>query len=81
MDDRRAEFLILVGDICLTAARARLPVELEHLYGARTRGVPTYVNPARGAEEVGHTGYGNTIRIDDATINLRDITRCTVSDT
>jgi hypothetical protein len=81
MDDRRAEFLILVGDICLTAARARLPVELEHLHGARIRGVPTYVACGRGVDEVDHTGYGNTIRIDDATINLRDVTRCTVGDT
>ena len=81
MDDRRAEFLILVGDMCVTAARARLPVELEHLCGARIRGVPTYVARACGTEEVDHTGYGYTIRIDDATINLRDITRCTVSDT
>jgi hypothetical protein len=80
MDDRRAEFLILVGDICLSAARARLAVEVEHLDGARVGGVPTSVTPARGADEVDGTGYGNTIRINDATIHLRDVTRCTVSD-
>jgi hypothetical protein len=81
VDDRRSEFLILVGDICLAAGRARLPVEVEHLDGTCVAGVPSQVTPARGGEEVDSTGYGNTIGIGGATINLRDITRCTVSDT
>ncbi|MFL5863036.1 MAG: hypothetical protein ACJ780_20045 [Solirubrobacteraceae bacterium] len=80
MDDRHAQFLILVGDICQAATRANLSVDVTRVDGTRVSGIPTEITPAFGAQEVDHTGYANRIRINQDEIQLQDIIQCTIND-
>jgi hypothetical protein len=77
MDDRQAQFLILVGDVCLYAAIADLSVSVKLADGSQRSGVPTGVSPTAGRDEVDHTGYADVIEIADQEVSLRSIVECT----
>lgn len=81
MDDRHAQFLIAVGDLCTAAGLAGLEVEVRPNVdrGERIRGVP-YARraPGAGADAVNETGYARPMAIGDHIIDLADIHECTV---
>jgi hypothetical protein len=78
MDDRYAQFLIAVGDLCAVAAIAGLSVETCTADGARTVGVPGSILRTQGGGQVEHSGYARTFRLDDQYVNLDEIVQCTV---
>jgi hypothetical protein len=81
MDDRRAQFLIAVGDLCTAAGLAGLEVEVRPNVdrSERIRGVP-YPHRAAdaGADTINETGYARPMAIGDHVIDLDDIHECTV---
>jgi hypothetical protein len=78
MDDRYAQFLIAVGDLCVAAALAGLDIEARTTDGTRTVGVPGPLRHAEGDEEFDEAGYAWTLRIDDRVMSLEEIVECTV---
>jgi hypothetical protein len=80
VDDRRAEFLILVGDVCLAAISAQLVVELGLRDGRDVTGVPTRVTPTSGQDEFDSTGYTRTVSINDHEVALPEVIRCAITD-
>jgi hypothetical protein len=79
MDDRRAQFLIAVADLCGAASLAGLEVEVRPAGGpAETaRGIP-HPHAASGGDEVEATGYGRTLAIDGRILNLDEVEQCTI---
>jgi len=78
MDDRYAQFLIAVGDLCVAAALAGLDVEARTADGKRTVGVPGLVRHSDGNEQVDDSGYARTFRIDEHIMHLDEIVECTL---
>ena len=78
MDDRHAQFLIIVGDACLAASLADLPVELLLADGTQLRGVPSRLAPNGGEDEVDDTGYEAGFLIGDAPVRLDAVVGCAV---
>jgi hypothetical protein len=78
MDDRYAQFLITVGDLCAAAALAGLEVEACTADGARAVGVPGSIKRTDGDEEVDHSGYARTFLVDGHLLNLDEIIKCSV---
>ena len=78
MDDRHAQFLIAISELCAAAATAELPVELDTNDGHRLRGVPTPAPFSRGVGEIDDTGYGDPIQVDGIAVALETIRACTI---
>jgi hypothetical protein len=78
MDDRYAEYLIAVGQLCAAAELARLQLEVVTADGQVVIGPVGSPRMADGDVELDHTGLQRTVRIDDAIVNLDEIVRCTV---
>jgi hypothetical protein len=68
MDNRHAQFLIVVADACLGAELAELIVEILTSDGVRYRGIPTKV-------EVDQPGAvdGGTLRVDGSVVDLAEV--------
>lgn len=77
MDDRHAHFLISIGDLCTMAALAGLDVEVITSKPTPIRGVPAPTH-TDGNDQVSDTGYARTLHIGNHTVNLDDITACTI---
>jgi hypothetical protein len=77
-DDRRSQYLIAVGDMCVAAALGSLTVEVMTNRGTRYHGVPGSIRPATGLDEAGDSGYARTIRVDNALVDFGDIVECTI---
>jgi hypothetical protein len=78
MDDRHAQFLIAVGDLCSTAAMAGLQVEILDVRGTTTHGIPGAVRSAGGKDAVDDTGYAKAFRVEDHVVDLEDVVQCTI---
>jgi hypothetical protein len=78
MNDRHAQFLIAVGDLCAAAALAGLEVEACTADGGRALGVPGSLRHTNGAEQIDDSGYARTFRIDGHLVNLDEIVECSV---
>ena len=68
MDDRHAQFLILVADACLGAELGELVVEILTIEGVRYRGVPTVVQ-----DEQPDVADGGALRVDGSVVALEDV--------
>ena len=68
LDDHHAQFLIIVGDACLAASLAGLPVDLQLVDGTEHTGVPSCLSPTEGDNEFDGTGYAPSFLIG--------VTRC-----
>ena len=79
MDDRHAQFLILIGELCLAAANGKLPVTFETTDGSRLIGIPEISTSPGGDDEVDDTGLAGTIHVDGRPMRLQDILRCTIT--
>jgi hypothetical protein len=71
-------FLIAVGDLCVAASLAQLPVEVHTRHGLQVAGVPGMPNRGRGHQQANDTGYAKTLLINDQLLELEDVTACTV---
>lgn len=71
MDDRRAHFLTMLGDACVAAGLASIPVELVLNDGKRMVGTPS----PQFAEDppVAETGYSSLLLINGASTRLQDV--------
>jgi hypothetical protein len=72
MDDRRAHFLTMLGDACMAAGLADIPVELLLRNGRRVAGTPS-PQPRGGGPPVDETGYSSPLLIDGVATELEDI--------
>jgi hypothetical protein len=77
IDDRMAQYLIAIGDVCSAAERASLEVSLVTAAGTTVVGVP-YPHEATRGNELDDTGYARTFRVNDALVNLDEIVALTV---
>lgn len=81
MDDRHAQFLIAIGDLCTAAGLAALEVQVRpgREDGEVARGVPR-PRPSRdgGEPPADATGYPRTLVVGDRIVNLEDVEACTI---
>jgi hypothetical protein len=68
MDDRHAQFLIVVADACLGAELGELIVEILTFEGVRHCGVPTMIE---GEQPDGP--QGGALRVDGSVVALADV--------
>ena len=68
MDDRHAQFLIVVADACLAAELGELIVEVLTIDGVRYRGVPSLVE-----DEQPDAADGGTLRVNGSVVALADV--------
>lgn len=68
MDDRRAQFLIVVGDACAGAELGELIVEVLTIDGVRYCGVPSTVE-----DQQPDAVDGGTLRVDGSLVALREV--------
>ena len=73
MDDQRAQFLIMVGDACVAAGLASLPVQLLLRDQARVQGIPSPSAESDTSQEVDHTGYAQDLLIEGSRVSLEDV--------
>ena len=73
MDDRRAHFLTMLGDACVAAGLANIPVELMLSDGTRMLGTPSPQPASSVSPPVNDTGYSSLLLIDGASARLEDI--------
>lgn len=73
MDDRRAHFVTMIGDVCLAAGLAHIPVELLMRDGARVYGTPSPVVADLEHPPLGETGYASRLTIDGVETFLEDV--------
>jgi hypothetical protein len=66
MHDRRAQYIITVGDLCVAASLAKLEIEVVTNRGDEHSG------------EADDSGYERMFRIDSSVINLEEIVECTI---
>jgi hypothetical protein len=72
MDDRRAHFLIMLGDACLSAGLADIAVEVLTAEGDRLAGVPS-AQPTSGGAELNETGLPDGMLFDGAPLQLENV--------
>jgi hypothetical protein len=81
MDDRRAQFLIAVGELCTAAGLAALEVQVRPggEDGETACGIPRPLGSRDAGEPpAGATGYPRTLAVGDRIVNLEDIEACTI---
>jgi hypothetical protein len=78
MDDRFAEYVIAVGQLCAAAELAKFRLEVLTTTGQVVTGLAGAPRTASGDQELDHTGLRRTVRIDGALVNLDEIAQCTV---
>jgi len=80
MNDRCAQFMIAVGDLCTAAGLAGLEVEMrrDRVTPALTRGIPYPQRAVDGGEEIDETGYTHTLIVDGLVIDLAEVEACTI---
>ena len=78
MDDRYAEYVIAVSELCAAAELASFQLEVLTTEGQVVAGMVGAPRAAAGDAELDHTGVQRTVRIDGALVNLDEIVRCTI---
>lgn len=73
MDDRRAHFLTMLGDACVGAGLASIPVEVLLRDGRRIVGTPSPQLADDGSAPVDEIGYANLLLIDGVSTQLEDV--------
>lgn len=76
--DQHAQFLILVGDLCVGAGLAGLEVELETAHGDCVLGIPGVLGRPRWGADAEGIGYEREFRLDGAVVSLESIVGCRV---
>jgi hypothetical protein len=78
MDDRRAQFLISIAQLCQSAELASLQVELLSSDGSRMRGIPVSARYGEAVGQLGDAGPRPIFWIDDHVIDLSETVECTI---
>jgi len=80
MDDRQAQFLIAVGDLCIAAGVAGLQVRVRTCDGreAIARGAPYARFRDTGAEAIDDAGFVPSFLVDDRCVDPEDVVDCTI---
>ena len=73
MDDRRAHFLTMIGDMCAAAGVANITVEVMLADGTTASGVPSPRFSGNADSTLRETGYSNLLRLDDEWIHLETV--------
>jgi hypothetical protein len=73
MDDRRAHFLTMLGDACVSAGLASIPVEVTLHDGTRLAGTPSAQLAKSGTPAISDTGYSGELLIDGVSAQLDDV--------
>jgi hypothetical protein len=73
MDDRRAHFLTMLGDACVAAGLASIPVEVVLSDGSRMAGTPSPQLATGEAPPISDTGYSSLLLIDGSSLRLDDV--------
>ena len=73
MDDRRAHFLTMLGDVCVAAGVAGITVELLLSDGRRVTGIPSPQPADNDSRPVSDTGYSSLLLMDGAPTQLEDV--------
>jgi len=73
MNDRRAHFLTMLGDVCVAAGLGSMRVELLLSDGSRLAGTPSPHPATEGGSPTDETGYSSTLLIDGASAQLEDV--------
>jgi hypothetical protein len=73
MDDRRAHFLTMLGDACLAAGLANIPVELQLRDGRHMAGTPSALPSNGDGDPVAESGYASLLRVDGESARLEDV--------
>jgi hypothetical protein len=77
VDIRRAQFLIIVNDVCMNAALAALPVALDTRDGTRIIGIPDAA-PSGGSEANSQLEIAGTLYIAGRPVAVDDVVGCFV---
>ncbi len=73
VNDRRAHYLTMLGDACMAAGLAGIPVELELRDGTRMLGTPS-AQPADGnGQPVSGTGYESRLLVGESSAQFEDV--------
>ncbi len=73
MNDRRAHFLTMLGDACVSARVAGLRVELVLADGDRIAGTPSPGPSLDEATQIDETGYSSPLHIDDSAVSMEEV--------
>jgi hypothetical protein len=73
MDDRRAHFLTMLGDACVAAGLASIPVEVLLSDGSRIIGTPSPRPTSAESPQVDETGYSSLLLINGASTEVEDV--------
>lgn len=73
MDDRRAHFLTMLGDVCVAAGLGSMRVELLLSDGTRMGGTPSPHPGTEGGPPTDETGYSSTLLIDGVSAQVEDV--------
>jgi hypothetical protein len=71
--DRRAHFLTMLGDVCIAAGLAGIPIELGLCGGERLTGTPSAQPATETTGELDGTGYRDRLLIDGSSTQLKDV--------
>jgi hypothetical protein len=73
MNDRRAEFLAMVGDVCRSARLAQIPVTVKVADGTSVSGVPRPHEADGPDAEVDHTGWSDDLQVNGHVVSLESV--------
>jgi hypothetical protein len=79
MNERHAQFLILLADVCAGAELADLSLEVQTTQGTTIGGVPQPKSSGHHVGDVDHTGYDHTMHIGAIEVDLQDVVKFTVT--
>ena len=78
MDDRSAQFYVVVAQICADAALAGIAVRMRLASGDVVAGLPAPPRPAVPPDAFGETGYADALRIDGVAFALSAVVAVTL---
>jgi hypothetical protein len=73
IDDRRAHFLTMLGDVCTAAGLASISVEILLTDGSRMAGTPSPQPSAGTSARMGETGYAQRLFIDGSSAQMEEV--------
>jgi hypothetical protein len=78
VDDRVAQFLVSVGNLCADAHVGGLTVQLVLDNGAEIVGVATPPPESEGSDQLDGTGYVDCVRVDGVDVPLSEVAEATI---
>ena len=73
MDDRRAHFLTMLGDVCIGAGLASISVEFVLSDGTRVSGTPSAQVADDDTQHANDSGYASLVHVNGDAAQLEDV--------